>query len=357
MVHLFGTLTPGNMFTFNANDGYAEALVRGFRSGILTTSDYANLIQCDQLEDIKLHLAQTDYGDFLAAEAGPIHTTTLQEKCTLKLVNEFNHLRMQAVEPLATFMDYITYGYMIDNIVLLITGTLHERDTIELLEKCHPLGGFKSMASLSVAHSVADLYNNVLIDTPLAPYIQGALSEEDLDEMNIEIIRNTLYKAYLEDFYQYCLDLGGDTGTFMGEILQFEADRRAINITINSFGTDLAKDDREKLYPNFGLLYPEGTSRLAKVDDIEQVRNVVSAYAAYRPMMDEVASNNEKSLEDVFYEYEVKLNRQAFETQFAYALFYGYVKLREQEIRNIVWIAECISQGMKSKVNQYIPIF
>ena len=24
--------------------------------------------------------------------------------------------------PLATFMDYITYGYMIDNIVLLITG-------------------------------------------------------------------------------------------------------------------------------------------------------------------------------------------------------------------------------------------
>lgn len=54
----------------------------------------------------------------------------------------------------------------------------------------------------------------------VAPYIQGALSEEDLDEMNIEIIRNTLYKAYLEDFYQYCLDLGGETATFMGEILQ-----------------------------------------------------------------------------------------------------------------------------------------
>lgn len=60
---------------------------------------------------------------------------------------------------------------MIDNIVLLITGTLHERDTIELLEKCHPLGTFKSMASLSVAHSVADLYNSVLIDTPLGIFI------------------------------------------------------------------------------------------------------------------------------------------------------------------------------------------
>lgn len=29
---------------------------------------------------------------------------------------------------------------MIDNIILLITGTLHERDTTELVQRCHPLG-------------------------------------------------------------------------------------------------------------------------------------------------------------------------------------------------------------------------
>ncbi|KAJ8485163.1 hypothetical protein OPV22_017648 [Ensete ventricosum] len=34
------------------------------------------------------------------------------------------------------------YGYMIDNVVLIVTGTLHERDVQELLEKCHPLGMF-----------------------------------------------------------------------------------------------------------------------------------------------------------------------------------------------------------------------
>jgi len=38
--------------------------------------------------------------------------------------------------------------------------------------------------------------------------------------MNIEIIRNTLYKAYLEDFYDLCQNLGNPTAEVMGEILK-----------------------------------------------------------------------------------------------------------------------------------------
>ena len=186
-------------------------------------------------------------------------------------MDEFNYIRAHTVEPLSTFLDYITYvrpfsfvlarygtarsaaapaplspprrtaslsrsvfivaarvsrvgthrySYMIDNVVLLITGTLHERDTTELLEKCHPLGMFEAMATLCVATNTQELFNSVLIDTPLAPYFAQCLSEEDLDEMNIEIIRNTLYKAYLEDFNKYCQKLGGDTADFMAVILQ-----------------------------------------------------------------------------------------------------------------------------------------
>jgi len=349
---------PGSMLTFNVNDGYLEALVRGFRSGLLSRTDYDNLVQCETLEDMKLYLASTDYGDFLANEPSPLHTTTIAEKCTLKLVKEFAHLRGQATEPLATFLDYICYQYMIDNIVLLITGTLHERDTAELLEKCHPLGTFDAMATLSVASSVSDLYNSVLVDTPLAPYIQECLSEEDLDEMNIEVVRNTLYKAYLEDFYKVCNKMGGATGAVMSEILNFEADRRSINITMNSFGTDLSRDDRQKLYPNIGQLYPEGILRLAKAEDNEQVRVAMDMYATYRNLFSQTTGiQTEKSLEDAFFEYEVTLNQLAFEGQFGYGVFYVYFKLKEQEIRNIVWIAECIQQDQKQKVQQYIPIF
>lgn len=116
---------------------------------------------------MKLHLQGTDYGNFLANEPGPLTVSIIEGKIREKLVLEFQHLRNQSVEPLATFLDYITYSYMIDNIVLLITGTLHERPIKELMDKCHPLGTFEQMEALSISITPAELYNAALVDTPL----------------------------------------------------------------------------------------------------------------------------------------------------------------------------------------------
>ena len=61
-------------------------------------------------------------------------------------------------------------------------------------------------------------------------------------------------------------------------LLQFEADRRAFTITVNSFGTDLSGADRSELYPSCGKLYPEGLQLLAKAEDPEQVKAVAECY-------------------------------------------------------------------------------
>ena len=76
-------------------------------------------------------------------------------------------MRNHAVGDGATFLDYITYSYMIDNIILLITGTLHQRPISELVPKCHKLGSFEQMEAIHVAATPAELYNAVLVDTPL----------------------------------------------------------------------------------------------------------------------------------------------------------------------------------------------
>ncbi|KAI8058997.1 ATP synthase subunit [Gongronella butleri] len=336
-----------NELLYNERHGFIDAILRGYRSGMLSQSHYMNLTQCETLEDLRLQIGATDYGTLLQNEPSPIATSTISERLTQRLVEEFEYIRSVATQPLSKFLDYITYQYMIDNVILLITGTLHERDTHELLERCHPLGVFESMPALCVATTVAELYNTVLVETPLAPYFANCLSAHDLDELNIEIIRNTLYKAYLEDFYQFCQSLDGRTGEVMGEILNFEADRRTVNITINSFGTELTKDDRKKLFPSMGRLFPEGHARLALAEEVEQVKAVCDVVHEYRGFFD---AANDKTLEDRFFEQETLINRMAFQQQFNFGIFYAYVKLVEHQVRLITFIAECISQGQKDRI-------
>lgn len=74
--------------------------------------------------------------------------------------------------PQAALMDCLlcvphSYSYMIDNVILLITGTLHQRSIAELVPKCHPLGSFEQMEAVNIAQTPAELYNAILVDTPL----------------------------------------------------------------------------------------------------------------------------------------------------------------------------------------------
>jgi V-type H+-transporting ATPase subunit d len=73
--------------------------------------------------------------------------------------------------------------------------------------------------------------------------------------LNIEIIRNTVYKAYPEDFHNYVSAIGSTTAEVMLTILAFEADRRTLNITINSFDM-LTKEQRAKTLSRHRAIVP-----------------------------------------------------------------------------------------------------
>ena len=84
-------------------------------------------------------------------------------------MTEFDYLRGQAQQPLAMFLDYITYDYMIDNVMLILKATMNNPNVsvAPLVEQVHPLGKFKSSTLKSIvafessAKGYAELYQTV----------------------------------------------------------------------------------------------------------------------------------------------------------------------------------------------------
>ncbi|AMD22086.1 HGL254Cp [Eremothecium sinecaudum] len=342
---------------FNIDNGFIEGVVRGFRNGLLTSNQYINLTQCDTLDDLKLQLSSSDYGNFLSnVSSDALTTSVIQERASSKLYQEFQYIRDQSSGTTKKFMDYITYGYMIDNVALMITGTIHDRDKAEIIPRCHPLGWFDTLPTLTVATDLQSLYQTVLVDTPLAPYFRDCFNNADeLDDVNIEIIRNKLYRAYLQDFHSFAdREIPQPARDVVQQMLEFEADRRAINIALNSLQSSdvITSDIKRELLPNLGKLYPVMTEQLAsELSDFDSLRSIISNVGEYRGILD--ATN----IEDEFYKMEMDLCRDAFTQQFTVSTIWAWIKSKEQEVRNITWIAECIAQNQRERINNYISVY
>lgn len=189
---------------------------------------------------------------------------------------------------------------MITNISFLIVSLIRKGQPEQLIARCDPMGIFPRMKSILTFENsdegLLELYRTVLIDTPIAPYFEEFFNSETtndkhfeefqrvFNEREISIITNMIKKLWLEDFYLYCMSIGGTTATIMKELLDFEADRRAISIMINSFNTQLndpfkRDSERHDLFCSFGTLYPEAIELFSKVSDISQLGVVLSNYA------------------------------------------------------------------------------
>jgi len=219
-----------------------------------------------------------------------------------------------------------------------------------MMYKCHQLGMFETIGAVYYCKNMEEIYENVLIDSPIGQFFTKT-DKTDFDEYSIEIMRNLFRKKYLETFYDFCNDLGGITAEVMGELLEFEADRMTLTICYNCIGKkDIPNDEKIKLFPNFGELIDVHT-KLKDCEDFDSILKTIEKYTFSNLLKN---SDSGKNMETIFDKKFVELNKNSFHQQFHFGVFYSFVKLKEQEIKNMMWIAECIKQEQKNRINDNV---
>lgn len=162
----------------------------------------------------------------------------------------------------------------------------------------------------------------------------------------------------------------------MDDLLKFESDCMTIQIIYNSLDIKVLVDvrgregERRKYINNLGYLYPDREKELTDADTYDKLKDAVKGFE-YERMLAQVTdvpsrekasefSSAGKSIDDVMFVEKSKRYSMAFENGFHYGVFYAYLKMKEMEIKNIIWLAELVSIGVPRQLpgwNKYVLPF
>lgn len=179
------------LLTFNVEDGYTEALIRGMRTGYIRKEEYDSLRDCISMQQVKMLLEETDYLPFIQTEDN-LTCDVIYDKMLVKLANEFEHLISMASPGLRVFLEKSLRFYMIENVFMLLEGARRGQSRQELSSKIHPLGRFDNIESIIEFQGevFSEIYHIVLIDSPVGEYFEKYLSTE----INAQISQNRTFE-------------------------------------------------------------------------------------------------------------------------------------------------------------------
>lgn len=237
----------------------------------------------------------TDYNEYVkqikdeeSEEIGALRAPLKQ-----KLADEIDYVQSAGGPELSNFIEMIRHKYMIDNVINIIESSKNGTDKNTTKSRIEPLGYLPEIDGLLniEAKKIDELYEDVLIDTEVGHYfskfLEEVISNSDvktvsvvnsyLQELKPEKIKNYLKKIWFEHFYHYCQTLNPTTREMMTDLLKFEADCQAIQIVYNSLAefNQYQEEERKRVIPYFGNLYPEITNQIVKASTLEMLREAL----------------------------------------------------------------------------------
>lgn len=312
-----------------------------------------------------------------------------------KLFKEIVHMIANSVYPLNAFLTQMLHGYQIDNVVYMIEGLKSGRTPQELLKMADPLGFFEELKTVQPVEGedYINLYQNVLIDLPVGVYFRKFLEEEiagqqkdDNHENNAHYIAEVMQdygldqiqlrvkKIWLQEFHKFCTtQLNETSAAVMDDLIKYECDCRTIQVIVNSFSVNVLKDargqheNRKKYITNLGYLVPayfchevaNDNAEMKNLNGVKAPKELEPALEGtnYASLMRDVqweeageqrneAENDKTTIDDVLSHESSRRYSMAFENGFHFGVFFAYLKLKEQEIKNVTWLGDLVQMNL-----------
>lgn len=313
----------------NISNGYLISDIHS-RADHLLDSDFYNLLtQCEALEDLIIKLSQTSYSKFLSKTSEIDSKKKLKIQLYKSLEDELIKIYKISDNDIKLLLDYFYETLRIQEFVLCLAMKIEGN----LVVNEDNIGFFPALNTLKFCNDMTDVYKFCVCNSFLKEYYEKPEENEFL-MVNLQLIHSKLSRNHQKKFYLQI----NNTMNHMRRILEFEGDRQIIELTINTIGQDI---DRKLYFSSVNNLSENTIKRLSEVDNVEELTSILSD-TVYSHILEDPLPNLQKI--------EINIHLDSFLIFNDISCIFSYLKLKEQEIKNILLITE----SMLSKRSEYL---
>ncbi|KAM0676174.1 hypothetical protein GVAV_000137 [Gurleya vavrai] len=322
-------------------NGFVISKTHNKLNTLLKEEDYTALQQSDTLYDILTKLSLSSYK--LSSEINSNHALKIGLYQNLK--KEFDEAFKNAEENLKMILQFYKNQHMIQNFTYLLASKEHDPELLKSYDKIEEMGKFLELETLKFACDMHEVYKFCVEHTFLKKYykhlkIKKEIKDNDFQQMNI-----LMQKMLLEDFYN---ELNEDC--FMREMLKAEGDRRIVEIVLNTADSHIIGKKRKDLFPNVSTIDLGMKLKLSDCVSFDELRGILSQHHKLR----KIVSFDDEGIVAALVNLETEMYMNSFKRHNDVSCVYSYFKLKEQEIKNIIWTVDCVSLNKKDFVKKIV---
>lgn len=322
-----------------ASHGNMITMIHCRQKIMFTKRDFCTLLDSENIEDICVKL-QHQYPEVVGMSR--FTRSELKKKLEESLMRE---IRQGMKEPSALQqISFFIENYKIQNFFFLLSCKEYDAELETSFAKIESLGYFNELDTLKFCANMDEVLSFCVKNTFLADYCAAAMFKKCFGDNNFSIINTQVRKKHIERYAKSASD------NFL-RLLRLEGDKHNLDIVLSTMGADVAAQQRLAwMTPvtNFSQIVYKSIADAADIDDLH---TALGATRFYKTLCEDL---KEKDLSSIFQRKEIDAYLAAFDIFNDVTSLYAYLKLREQEIKNILWVAECVISGKKDTLDELL---